>query len=64
MYFFLGTYFDAVSPDGQGLSDYMLLCSVVATILVIVNTAQVSTCYNLNKCVVFIKPRIKICNQI
>lgn len=39
---FLGTYYDAVSSDGQGLSDYMLLCSVVATILVIVNTAQVS----------------------
>lgn len=42
MFFFcLGTYYDAVAPDGQSLSDYMLLCSVVATILVIVNTAQV-----------------------
>lgn len=38
---FSGTYYDAVSTNGQGLSDYMLLCSVVATILVIVNTAQV-----------------------
>lgn len=38
---FSGTYYDAVSSSGQGLSDYMLLCSVVATILVIVNTAQV-----------------------
>ncbi|XP_065171114.1 probable phospholipid-transporting ATPase IM isoform X2 [Atheta coriaria] len=37
-----GTYFDAMSPIGQSLSDYMLLCSVVATILVIVNTAQIA----------------------
>lgn len=38
----VGTYYDAiVSTNGHGLSDYMLLCSVVATILVIVNTAQV-----------------------
>ncbi|CAH2015795.1 unnamed protein product [Acanthoscelides obtectus] len=38
----LGTYYDAVSPDGQGLSDYMLFCSVAAAILVIVNTAQIA----------------------
>ncbi|KAK9754365.1 Phospholipid-translocating P-type ATPase C-terminal [Popillia japonica] len=38
----LGTYFDAVSPTGHSLSDYMLFCSVVATILVIVNTAQIA----------------------
>ncbi|XP_071051029.1 probable phospholipid-transporting ATPase IM isoform X2 [Onthophagus taurus] len=37
-----GTYFDAVAANGQGLSDYMLFCSVVATILVIVNTAQIA----------------------
>ncbi|CAG9815317.1 unnamed protein product [Phaedon cochleariae] len=37
-----GTYFDAVSPRGQGLSDYMLFCSVTAAILVIVNTAQIA----------------------
>lgn len=41
--FCLGTYYDAVSPNGQGLSDYMLFCSVTAAILVIVNTAQVRT---------------------
>lgn len=38
----LGTYYDAVSPDGQGLSDYMLFCSATAAMLVIVNTAQVN----------------------
>lgn len=43
---FSGTYYDAVSSSGQGLSDYMLLCSVVATILVIVNTAQVCFCFD------------------
>lgn len=37
-----GTYYDALSPNGLVLSDYMLLCSVVATILVIVNTAQIA----------------------
>lgn len=37
-----GTYYDAVSPRGQGLSDYMLFCSVTAAILVIVNTAQIA----------------------
>lgn len=37
-----GTYHDAVSPTGESLSDYMTLCSVVATILVIVNTAQIA----------------------
>ncbi|XP_072395797.1 probable phospholipid-transporting ATPase IM isoform X2 [Diabrotica undecimpunctata] len=37
-----GTYFDAVGYNGQGLSDYMLFCSVTAAILVIVNTAQIA----------------------
>ncbi|XP_074033598.1 ATPase phospholipid transporting 8B isoform X2 [Leptinotarsa decemlineata] len=37
-----GTYYDAVSPNGQGLSDYMLFCSVTAAILVIVNSAQIA----------------------
>ncbi|XP_063906623.1 probable phospholipid-transporting ATPase IM isoform X3 [Zophobas morio] len=37
-----GTYYDAVSPSGQGLSDYMLFCAVAAAILVIVNTAQIA----------------------
>ncbi|XP_060527159.1 probable phospholipid-transporting ATPase IM isoform X2 [Cylas formicarius] len=37
-----GTYYDAVAPNGQGLSDYMLFCSVAAAILVIVNTAQIA----------------------
>ncbi|KAJ8936119.1 hypothetical protein NQ318_012932, partial [Aromia moschata] len=38
----LGTYYDAVSPNGQGLSDYMLFCSATAAMLVIVNTAQIT----------------------
>lgn len=38
---FSGTYKDAVDPTGQVLSDHMLFGSVVATILVIVVTAQV-----------------------
>jgi hypothetical protein len=37
-----GTYKDGLSPSGYVLSDHMLLGSVVATILVIVVTAQVS----------------------
>ncbi|KAL1117506.1 hypothetical protein AAG570_003825, partial [Ranatra chinensis] len=37
-----GTYKDGVSPSGHILSDHMLLGSVVATILVIVVTAQVA----------------------
>ncbi|XP_050303253.1 probable phospholipid-transporting ATPase IM isoform X2 [Anthonomus grandis grandis] len=37
-----GTYYDAVAPNGQGLSDYMLFCSITAAILVIVNTAQIA----------------------
>ena len=37
-----GTYSDGVSPQGHILADHMLLGSVVATILVIVVTAQVS----------------------
>ncbi|KAK7864499.1 hypothetical protein R5R35_003115 [Gryllus longicercus] len=37
-----GTYKDGVSPKGHVLSDHMLLGSVVATILVIVVTAQIA----------------------
>ncbi|CAD7087029.1 unnamed protein product [Hermetia illucens] len=37
-----GTYKDGVSPDGYMLSDHMTLGSVVATILILDNTAQVS----------------------
>ncbi|KAH1005143.1 hypothetical protein HUJ04_006180 [Dendroctonus ponderosae] len=37
-----GTYNDAATPNGQGLSDYMLFCSATAAILVIVNTAQIA----------------------
>ncbi|XP_063216373.1 probable phospholipid-transporting ATPase IM isoform X2 [Bacillus rossius redtenbacheri] len=37
-----GTYKDGVSPKGYVLSDHMLLGSVVATILVIVVTAQIA----------------------
>ncbi|XP_046399812.1 probable phospholipid-transporting ATPase IM isoform X3 [Ischnura elegans] len=37
-----GTYKDGVSPDGHILSDHMLFGSVVATILVIVVTAQIA----------------------
>jgi hypothetical protein len=36
-----GTYIDGVSPKGHALSDHMLFGSVVATILIIVVTAQV-----------------------
>jgi hypothetical protein len=36
-----GTYKDGLSPAGYVLSDHMLLGSVVATMLVIVVTAQV-----------------------
>lgn len=39
-----GTYKDGVSPDGFVLSDHMLLGSVVATILILDNTSQVSVC--------------------
>jgi hypothetical protein len=39
----IGTYKDGLSPAGYVLSDHMLLGSVVATILVIVVTAQVSS---------------------
>lgn len=39
--FFLGTYKDGISPDGYILSDHMTLGSVVATILILDNTAQV-----------------------
>ncbi|XP_066994070.1 phospholipid-transporting ATPase ID isoform X1 [Anabrus simplex] len=37
-----GTYKDGVSPKGHVLSDHMLLGSVVATILVVVVTAQIA----------------------
>ena len=40
---FAGTYKDGLAPDGKILSDHMLLGSVVATILIIDNTSQVST---------------------
>ena len=38
----LGAYKNGVSPDGFILSDHMTLASVVATILILDNTAQVS----------------------
>jgi len=37
-----GTYRDAMSPDGYMVSDHMLFGSVVATILVVVVTAQIA----------------------
>lgn len=37
-----GTYRDRISYNGHVLNDHMLLGSVVATILVLDNTAQVS----------------------
>ncbi|XP_055690523.1 phospholipid-transporting ATPase ID isoform X1 [Lutzomyia longipalpis] len=37
-----GTYKDGVSPEGYVLSDHMLLGSVVATILILDNTAQIA----------------------
>lgn len=37
-----GTYKDGISPDGYVLNDHMLLGSVVATILILDNTTQVS----------------------
>lgn len=36
-----GTYKDGISPNGYVISDHMLLGSVVATILILDNTAQV-----------------------
>lgn len=36
-----GTYKDGMSPNGYTLSDHMTLASVVATILILDNTAQV-----------------------
>lgn len=42
---FTGTYREAISPEGHVLSDHMLLGVVVATILIIDNTAQVSKSY-------------------
>ena len=53
MYFSVtGTYKDGLSPAGYVLSDHMLLGSVVATILVIVVTAQVSF-WSLERCLLF-----------
>ena len=40
--YFSGVYKDGISPEGYVLSDHMLLGSVVATILILDNTAQVS----------------------
>lgn len=37
----IGAYKNGVSPDGFILSDHMTLASVVATILILDNTAQV-----------------------
>jgi hypothetical protein len=45
---FLGTYRDGISPDGHVLSDHMLLGAVVATILILDNTAQVRKVYLLS----------------
>lgn len=36
-----GVYRDGIAPDGHVLSDHMLLGAVVATILILDNTAQV-----------------------
>lgn len=41
IYLLVGTYKDAITPKGLVISDHMLMGSVVATILVIVVTAQV-----------------------
>ena len=41
MKWILGSYKDGVSPNGYILSDHMTLGSVVATILILDNTAQV-----------------------
>jgi len=46
--FLEGTYHNAISGDGQGLSDHMLFGSVVSTILVVVVTAQVSFYFSDN----------------
>lgn len=43
--YFIGTYGDRISYNGYVLSDHMLLGTVVATILILDNTAQVSTAY-------------------
>lgn len=40
--YYSGTYRDRISHDGHVLNDHMLLGSVVATILILDNTAQVS----------------------
>lgn len=37
-----GTYRDAISPNGYVLSDHMTFGSIVATILILDNTAQVN----------------------
>lgn len=37
-----GTYRDGIGPDGLVLSDHMTLASVMAAILILDNTAQVS----------------------
>jgi len=43
--YFIGTYGDRISYNGYVLSDHMLLGTVVATILILDNTAQVSTAH-------------------
>lgn len=43
-----GTYRDGIGPDGLVLSDHMTLASVMAAILILDNTAQVSQHLNLN----------------
>ena len=41
LFLFLGAYHDKVTLTGEVLSDHMLFGTVVATILVVVVTAQV-----------------------
>ena len=43
IFYLAGAYHNKTGLNGQGLSDHMLFGSVIATTLVIVVTAQVST---------------------
>ena len=52
---FIGTYGDRISYNGYVLSDHMLLGTVVATILILDNTAQVSNFMSLNSTHTYIK---------
>lgn len=56
LYPILGTYHLAVSDNGLSLSDHMTLGSVVATILIIDNTAQVRYMlyHHLHLCILFL----------